>query len=132
MGTFGADWGAVRRLSPDQKIEVTTLNGQRSRGTFVSSTAGNVVIREKSGEQSIAQGDVRRVRVYDPARRIRKGVMWTLIGAGIGAGAGAAVCPYCPNEGNTSPYIGPGAAVGAALGALGFLSEPYRTIYRHK
>jgi hypothetical protein len=132
IGAFGADWEAVRHLTADQKIEVTTLIGQRSRGTFVSATADNVVIRAKSGERSIAQKDVRRVRVYDPARRIRKGVMWTVIGAGLGAGAGVAACPGCPNEGHASPYIGPGAAGGAALGALGFLSDPYRTIYSHK
>ena len=129
---FGADWEALRGVSADQKIEVTTLNKQRTRGAFVSATADNVVIRDRSGERSIAQGDVRRVRVYDPARRIRKGVMWTLIGAGLGAGVGVAARPGCPNEGNASPYIGPGAAGGAALGALGFLSDPYRTIYRRQ
>ena len=129
---FGAGWDAVRHISAGEKIEVTTLNGQRYRGGLVSSTTDSIVMSEKSGEQSIARGDVRRVRVYDSSRRIRKGVMWTLIGAGLGAGAGAAACPYCPNEGTTSPYIGPGAAAGAALGALGFLSDPYRTIYRYK
>ena len=132
LGVLGADWEAVRHLPADQKIEVTTRNGPRSRGTFLSATADSLVLREKSGDQSIAQTEVRQVRVYDPARRIRKGVMWTLIGAGLGAGAGVAACPGCPNEGNSSPYIGPGAAGGAALGALGFLSSPYRTIYSHK
>ncbi len=129
---FGAGWETVRHVSAGEKIEVTTSNGQRARGTVVSSTDESVVILDKSGERSIAKVDVRRVRVYDASRRIKRGVMWTLIGAGIGAGAGAAACPYCPNEGTTSPYIGPGAAAGAALGALGFFTDPYRTIYRNK
>lgn len=107
IGGFGADWETVRRIPADQNIEVTTLIGQRTRGTFVSATADSVVIRGKSSESSFVQKDVRRVRVYDPSRRVRKGLMWTLIGAGLGAGAGVAACPYCPNEGHASPILGP-------------------------
>ena len=49
-----------------------------------------------------------------------------------GSGAGFAACPGCANEGAGYKYVGPGVAAGAAIGALGFLSSPYRTIYNNK
>ena len=127
-----ADWEAIQRIGVNDKIEVTTLDGKRTRGAFISSSGAAVVLRDGSSERAVMRTEIRRVRIYDPSRRVRKGVMWTLIGAAAGAGAGVAACPYCPNEGNTSPYIGLGAGVGAGLGALGFLSNPYRTVYKNK
>ena len=46
------------------------------------------------------------------------------------AGLGVAVCPGCANEGHGGKYVGPGVAAGAAVGALGFLTSPWRTIYK--
>ncbi len=129
---YAAQWDSIQRMSVDQKIEVTTADGMHARGTFVSSTAETLVLREPSGERSVARSEVRRVRVSDPARRIRRGLLWMVVGAGGGAAAGVAACPSCPNEGHTSPYIGPGVAAGAAIGAIGFLSSPYRTVYRSR
>jgi hypothetical protein len=127
---FAAGWEGVERIPADQPIEVTTQDGTRTRATFVSATRDALVVREKSGERSIVRTEIRRVRVADPARRLRRGLIWTAVGAGAGAAAGAAVCPSCPNEGSGYKYVGPGAAAGAAIGALGFLSAPYRTVYR--
>ena len=129
---LGADWDQVRRISEGQQIEVTTRNGIRARGAFVLASTDSVVVREQTGEHSVARSDINRVRIYDPARRVRRGIMWTIIGGGLGAGLGVAACPGCGNEGTVSPYIGPGAAGGAAIGALGFLTNSYRTIYRDK
>jgi hypothetical protein len=129
---FGAGWDSVTRITEGQKIELRTRDGAKLQGTFISATAESIAIRYKSGEQSIERANVLKVRVYDAGRRTRKGVMWTAIGAGAGFGVGAAVCPQCSNEGDGAKYIGPGVAVGAALGALGFLSSPYKTIYEVK
>ena len=91
-----------------------------------------MVVREPSGEQSIAHAQIRQVRVYDAGRRIRRGILWTAVGLGVGIGAGVASCPGCANEGAGAKYVGPGAAAGAGIGALGFLSSPYRTVYKSK
>ena len=64
------------------------------------------------------------------SRKLRNGLIWTALGAGAGAALGAAVCPHCANEGAGAKYTAPAAAIGAALGALKFLSVPYRTIYQ--
>jgi hypothetical protein len=129
---FGAEWDSVTRITEGQKIELRTRDGAELKGTFISATAESIAIRHKSGEQSVERANVLRVRIYDAGRRTRKGVMWTAIGAGAGAGIGAAACPQCSNEGSGAKYVGAGVAVGAALGALGFLSSPYKTIYKVK
>lgn len=130
--TFAADWEAIRRLPIDEKIEIITRDGASTRATFISATGEAIVVREKSGERSIARAEIRRLRVADPARRLQQGLLWTAVGAGSGAAIGAAICPYCPNEGHGYKFIAPGMGIGAAVGALGFLSSPYRTVFKSK
>jgi hypothetical protein len=129
---LGAGWDAVQRIQPGAKVDVTLNDGAHARGGFVSADGESVVVREEAGERAMARAEVRQVRVAEPGRRVRKGLIWTAVGVGAGAGIGAAICPQCPNEGQGMKYIGPGAAIGAGLGALGFLSSPWRTIYRSR
>src|SRR5690349_13297345 len=128
--TFAAGWEAVERIERDRKIEVVTRDGKETRAMFLSATADALQVREKSGERSIAGGVIRGVKRADASRRVRRGVVFTAIGAGIAAGIGAAVCQYCPNEGHGYKYVPAGTAVGAGIGALGFLSSPYKTVYK--
>ena len=129
---FSAGWEAVQRIPPDTKIAVRTDQRDDLRGTFVSANETVVVVHSKSGEQSIPRADIKRVRVADPSRRIRNGVLATAIGAGVGLAIGFAICPHCPNEGAPAMYMGPLAAIGAAAGAGAFLPLPYRTVYKRK
>lgn len=100
---------------------------------FVSATAEALVVREKSGERSIARVEISRLRTLEPTRRMRNGLIGTGAGIGVGAAVGVAVCPHCPNEGHGYKYVGPGIAVGAGIGAaLGFLPKPYRTVYKNR
>ena len=124
------DWEAVRRIPSDGKIEVAVRDGTRTRGVLVSAGPDTIVLRDKSGERSIGKAEIRRVLVADPSHRARNGAIWTIVGAAAGAGIGFAVCPYCPNEGHGEKYVAPATAVGAGLGALGFLPTPYRTVYK--
>jgi hypothetical protein len=129
---FAAEWDAIQRIPVDQKIEITTRKGASTRGAFVSATGESIIVREKSGQRSVARADIRKVRVADPSRRLRNGLIWTAVGAALGAAIGAAVCPYCPNEGHGYTFVGPGVAIGAGVGALSFLPTPYRTVYKSK
>lgn len=131
LRAFAADWDGVQRLASLQKLEILTRSGE-VRAEFVSASNDALVVRDKSGERSIPRAEIRRVSVKDPSRRIRQGLLWTAVGAGAGAGVGLAACPSCLNEGHGAKFIGPGLAAGAAIGALGFLSAPYRTIYKSK
>jgi len=129
---FSAGWDALQRIPANRKIEIITRDGKLTRADFLSVAGDVLAFRETSGERSLTRAEIRQVRVFDPGRRIRKGLIWTAVGAAAGAGAGVAACPYCPNEGHGSPYVGPGAAIGAGIGALGFLSSPYKTAYKSK
>jgi hypothetical protein len=129
---LAADWEAMRQVPAGQRIEITTRDGMRARGAFVSLSGDAATIREPSGERSVPRTEIRRVRVYDSGRRLRRGLLWTAVGAGVGAVGGAAACPGCPNEGSGYKFIGPGIAIGAGIGALVFLSSPYKTIYKSK
>jgi hypothetical protein len=131
---FAADWDAVQRIPAAQRIEVTERNGgDRLRATLVSASPDTVVVREASGERSIPRAEIRELRVFDPRRRTHRGLLWTLIGAGAGAGASLAACISCPGEGrDMAKYVPLGVGVGAVVGALGFLSSPYRTSYKSR
>jgi hypothetical protein len=96
-GAFADGWDAMLQIPAGQKIEITTSDGVRTRSQFVSAAGDMIVVRERSSERSIARSEIRRVRVYDPGRRIRKGILWMAVGAGVGAVGGAAAC--CPSFG---------------------------------
>src|ERR1051326_5456621 len=104
---FGADWESLHALAADTRIEVVTQAGEHARASFVSASAGTLVAREKKGERSFAKTEIVEVKVYDNSRRVRQGLIWTAIGAGLGAGIGFAVCPSCSNEGHGGKYVGP-------------------------
>ena len=128
-----AGWEDVRGLTAGQRVEVSVRKAEAARGAFVSANETGVVVREKGGERSIARGEIRKVRVGDPSRRIRNGLISTAIGAGVGFAIGCAVCPHFANEGAGGKFTGPGVALGAGIGvAAGFISSPPRTIYRVK
>ena len=127
---FANDWGSIQRIPAGRKIEVIERDGTRLQGPFVSSTEEVLVIEEKSGTRSLSRAAIRQVRVFDAGRRVRRGLLLMLIGAAAGAAAGAAICPSCSNEGNGTKFVAPGLAIGAGIGALGFLSSPYKTIYK--
>jgi hypothetical protein len=127
-----AGWESVQRTAPNHALEVLTQEGARVRASFISATADSIVIRDSSGERSIERSSVREVRVHDPSRRTKMGILGTAIGAGAGFALGYLVCAHCVNENATYKYVGIGVAVGGGLGALGFLSAPYRTIYKSK
>ena len=114
---FAADWDAVQRIPAAQKIEVTERGGGgRLRATLVSAGPDTVVVREASGERSIPRADIRELRVFDPGRRIHRGLLWTLVGAGGGVGAGLLACLACPNEGgDITIHLAQSIAVGTAI-----------------
>ena len=126
VAPLAADWSDVMHLASGERVEVRTKDGAKMQSEFVSATADSLVVRDKTVQRT----EISEIKVYDAGRRIRHGVLWTLVGAAAGAGVGFAVCPYCANEGHGAKYVGPGVAVGAGIGALGFLTSPWKRIYK--
>ncbi|HYI94615.1 MAG TPA: hypothetical protein VEX68_13800 [Bryobacteraceae bacterium] len=129
---FAADWETVRRISPDKDIDVRTRDNKVAGGAFISASDASLVLRSKSGERSISKDEIDHVRVADPSRRVNKGLLTTVIGAGVGLAIGLFACPSCANEGAPFKYTGRLTAIGAGVGATGFLSTPYRTVYKRR
>jgi len=123
---LAAEWSDVMHLAAGDQVELRTKDGAKLRSEFVSATADSIAVRDKTVQRS----QIQEIWVYDSGRRIRRGVLWTIIGAAAGAGAGFAACPGCAGEGHGAKYMGPGVAVGAGIGALGFLTSPWKRIYR--
>ena len=78
--SLAADWEAILQVQAGKRIEITTRDGVQARGALWSAAADAAVIRDESGERSFARAEVRRVRVYEPGRRIRRGLLWTAVG----------------------------------------------------
>lgn len=126
---LAAGWDSVTRVEADRRVEVVTKT-ETVKGTFVSASETAVVVRTKAGEKSVDRAEVRRVKVADPGKRGRNGLIGTAIGLGAGVGLGLAVCSGCANEGNGAKYVAPLGAAGAGAGAAaGFLPLPYSTVY---
>ena len=131
--TLFAGWEELKGLPPGDKTEVALKKADAVKGTFVSATDTAIIVRDGTGERSIPRDEIRRIKVADPSRRLRNGLIGTAIGAGAGLAIGWAVCPHCANEGNGVKFVGPGVGIGAGLGAAaGFLPAPWRTVYSSK
>ena len=129
---FAADWDTIQRIPAAKKIEITERSRSgRLRATLVSASADTVMVRDVSGERSIPRADIRELRVFDSGRRVHRGLLWTLVGAGAGAGASLAACISCLGEGRKmTTYLPLGVAGGAAIGAQGSCRrriEPYES-----
>lgn len=132
-GALFAGWEELKGVPPARKMEVSVRRGDTAKGTFVSASDTAIIVRESTGERSIARAEIRKIRVADPSRRLRNGLIGTAVGVGVGLAAGWAVCPHCANEGSAGRFIGPGIGIGAGVGAAaGFLPAPWRTIYSSK
>jgi hypothetical protein len=126
-------WQNLAGLKAAQRIEVVT-NNEQMKAEFVRFDDQGVTVRDKKGERTIAQADVKRVGLARGNRGIWIGAA---VGGGGGAAAGAALGSRLANEsgGDFSNLKGPiavaCAAVGALIGAaIGSAARRSRTIYR--
>lgn len=130
-GAPPSHWAAVEGIAPGTRVRVSETGRGKPEvsGTLVRAGANSIVVNSKTGERAVDRSAVRVIQVAAPQRRMRQGLIGVGVGTGIGLGLGLAVCPYCPNEGSRR-FEGIGAALGAGIGALGFLFTPYQTIYK--
>ena len=103
-------WTGLRGSSPGQTVHVHLVDGTLQKGRFISTNEGAIVVRQRTGGQSVAKDQIRKVSVRKASKRWRNAG----IGAAIGAGFYAAA-------------IGIYGLVGAGIGAL---FPGYDTIYR--
>ena len=132
-------WQNLQQLTIGRPIEVTKINGESLKGSFISFVDQSITLHTAKQEITIGRKDVSRVRL-----RSAKGRRSTWIGAAIGAGAGAGVGTgigehVADTSGgdfrNLKPaIIGASAGVGALVGAIvrNLIGTRHSTIYSSK
>jgi hypothetical protein len=81
-----SDWTAVQQIKTNQRLFVRQKNGKEIKGEMIEASDTTLTIDRDGKPFSIARSDVRQVYVVSGTAKKGK---WALIGAGIGAGAGA-------------------------------------------
>ena len=73
---LASDWNAVQQIPAAQKIELTERGrGGRLRAILVSVSPDSIVVRSTSGERSIQRMNIRELRVFDPGKRVHRGLL---------------------------------------------------------
>jgi hypothetical protein len=131
------DWASLAGCSPAPEIRVTPARGARVRGAFVSASADSLVIRTAKSERALARGEVKRVEVKVPGRRVKHMLTGMAVGAGGGgllvAAANATPCTgvICirPDMNATAKAVSLFAVLGALTGAV-LPAGGWKEIYR--
>lgn len=125
-----ADWSAVRALSPDEKVAVSTRDGDRLKGRFDSASETDINFTHEGRRVTLRRDSIRRVEVGS-RNRLRGALVGAGIGGGVGTGVGtgliAASDHFQPSIIPTGTFVG--AGIGAGIGAAAGLGTRYDTIY---
>ncbi len=125
------NWDNLKQLAPNEQIHIVLNDAKAYRGEFRSVSDEAIVVRVTTGLQTFPRNTVLRVSTKGQAHPGRN----ALIGAGIGAAAGAAtiagICQTTNCKGPVEAIVG--VTVGAPLGALvGFVMPTggWQDVYR--
>jgi hypothetical protein len=117
-------WALLRGIYPGQHTHVHLLSGDTQTGGFISTTDANIVIRLRTGDQTLAKEQIQKISVRKLSKRGRN----ALIGAGIGAGVMGGLAAGLTGDGTFAAAAAVGyGIIGAGIGAL---FPGYDTLYR--
>ena len=134
----GARWQAAIQSANGKTIQIKLVDGSKSEGKLLRGTESDLILRDRTGEVTIARTDVRQLRMLTGRTRGRRVLLGSMIGLGIGAGVATAATVtirlYGDSGGNDDKYVAAGigiaaagAGIGAAIGAA--LPSHYQTVY---
>jgi hypothetical protein len=114
------DWTAVQRITTNSRLVVKRKNGKEVKGLMIEANDTTLTIGRDGKPFEIPRADVRHVHLIEG--KAAKG-KWALIGAGIGAGTGAAIGrgKYSPDRDDSEVWTTVGLLYGAGIGAAGGL-----------
>jgi hypothetical protein len=132
------EWKALYGLRSGEKIELIETGMKKHVGNFSTVTEEAIQLREGSNEIGIRKESVARVTRLEKSHRLRNAAILGVVGAGSGAGIGAAAS-RCSNSTGSYNFcglargvaVGIGAVAGLAGGAgIGAAIPSHPTIYR--
>jgi hypothetical protein len=138
--TDQASWVNLSALHAGQKIQVVEMNSKKHSGTFVNVSDTAISYQKTASAQTIQKQDVRSVKLMENKFRLRN----TLIGGGVGVGAGALIGAATVHPCSTSEFLciqpigrGAVAGIGAVVGfagsaVVGALLPSHKMIYSVK
>ena len=125
-----ADWSAVQALSPDQKVAVSTKDGDRLKGRFDSASETDISFTHEGRKVTLRRDSIKRVEVGH-SNRLKGALVGAAVGGGAGAGTGTYLLSRTDHLTMTAIPAGLaiGAGAGAAFGAAVGLGTDYETVY---
>jgi hypothetical protein len=138
--TDQASWANLSSLQSGQKVQIVDMHSKKYSGSFMNVSDTAISYQETGSTQTMQRQDVRSVKLMENKHRLRN----TLIGGGVGAGAGAVIGAASVHPCSTSDFLcfqpigrgaiaGIGAVVGFAGGAVvGALLPSHKMIYSVK
>jgi hypothetical protein len=136
--TANTDWANVKRIAAGEEIRVSMSDGKSFRGQLQSSTADSLIMVAANSQQTLARPQVAKIATKRDSHRMRN----TLIGLGLGAGAGlaggavedhsdcAGRCGFGNNLGKVI-FTPLGAVVGTVVG-VAWPTGGWHEVYRSK
>ncbi len=136
--TAHTDWANVKRLAAGEEIRVSMSDGKSFRGQLQSATDESLIMVAASSQQTLARPQITKIATKSASHRVRN----TLIGLGLGAGAGlaggavedhsscAGRCGFGNNLGKVI-FTPIGALVGTVVG-LAWPTGGWHEVYRSK
>jgi hypothetical protein len=117
-------WGDLPKSLVGQKLKVIQTNNKKVTGSLTSIEANGLVLAKRSGVITVPRADVQRIETPRHLVRTHGRIVWTAVGAGLGAVLVGVALTYANNEGGTNSDAIVGATVGAAAGAtlVGYLA----------
>jgi hypothetical protein len=132
LPVYAQPWSTLRSLAPGDRVKVRDTEGATYSGRFRAVSETGISVETGQREVSIERGRVRRVQVRSGARRVRRILIFSGIGLGVGVAADYTAGAYIRNEGSETTgqraltYLAPVALFGGISAAF----PAYRTIFR--
>ena len=116
-------WNLIRGINPGQTTHVHMLDGRLQSGGFISTTDDNIVIRQRTGDQTFTKEQIRKVSVRKAAKRWRNAAIGAAAGTAIGGALNRSLYLDLTGVATVVIFGGTGACIGA-------LFPGYDTLYR--
>ena len=110
----GRDWSAVQAMATDERLIVKQKDGKTISGRMIEASDTNLTLSRNNKVVNIPRASIQQI---EHSRGKAAKSKWTLIGAGVGAGTGAAI-GQSKVKSDAEIWLPVGLIFGAGAGAV--------------